>query len=309
MTQALVLGATPYAFNNVTARTLGDQAAFVEACGYRSFWLPESHFGQGSIPDPLMWLASVATATSQLRLATTSYLLPVRHPLQAAEQVAVLDQLSGGRVTLGIGRGYQGAMFQAYNVDRSKKRQLFEWSLDIMRRAWSGEPVAVEDGVEPVVLDPLPVQQPHPPIWIAAFGPKALNQAGRLGLPHLASPMETLDSLEHNFGVYQEAHRAEHQGDNPVVAIMRSVYVTDSAAETQRVRDAMSERTEHVARRKSDAVEDWAIVGEKGYVRDTIAEYRERLGLTDLVVTRLRIPGMTEQQLKGSLERVGKLVD
>ena len=303
---SVVLGATPYAFNDVTASGLAAQASFIESCGYDSFWLPESHFGQGSIPDPLMWLASVASHTERLRLATTSYLLPLRHPLQAAEQVAVLDRLSGGRVTLGIGRGYQEAMFAAYSVDRSRKRQLFEWCLDVMRKAWSGEPVSLEEGAEPVVLDPLPVQQPLP-IWVAAFGPKALAQAGRLGLPHLASPMETLTSLERNYGVYAEAHREAHGADNPVVAIMRSMFVTDSATEADRVRSAMSEQAAHVARRQSDAVEDWAIVGDRIYVRDKIDEYRDRLGVSDLVVTRLRIQGMAPDALQRSLARVAEL--
>ena len=68
-----------------------------------------------------------------------------------------------------------------------------------MIRAWSGEPITTDgDGGEAVRLAPLPVQQPHPPIWVAAFGPKAVEQAGRLGLPYLASPIESLDALVEN---------------------------------------------------------------------------------------------------------------
>ena len=96
----LHLGLTPWTFPmGRSAAELAGQARLAEQLGYESFWLPENHFtGEGAIPDPLMLLAAVAAATEHIRLATTSYLLPLRHPLQAAEQVAVLDQLSQGRV-------------------------------------------------------------------------------------------------------------------------------------------------------------------------------------------------------------------
>ena len=104
------LGLTPWIISGtVDAQSLSRQAALAENWGYESFWLPENHFtGDGAIPEPLMLLAGAAASTTKIRLATTSFLLTLRHPLQAAEQVAVLDQLSNGRVILGVGRGYAG---------------------------------------------------------------------------------------------------------------------------------------------------------------------------------------------------------
>ena len=95
------LGVTPWLGGERSAAALTEQARQAESLGYESFWLPENHFNPGAIPDPLMLLAAVAAGTSSIRLATTSYLLPLRHPIQAAEQVAVLDQLSEGRVGQG----------------------------------------------------------------------------------------------------------------------------------------------------------------------------------------------------------------
>jgi alkanesulfonate monooxygenase SsuD/methylene tetrahydromethanopterin reductase-like flavin-dependent oxidoreductase (luciferase family) len=140
------VGVTPWDFQALNARKLAEQAAAAEAMGFESFWLPENHFNPNAIPDPLMLLAAVAASTRTIRLATTSYLLPLRHPLLAAEQVAVLDRLSDGRVTLGIGRGFAPAMLKAFDVTPSEKRRLFEDCLGVMRKAWSGEPVPVGDG-------------------------------------------------------------------------------------------------------------------------------------------------------------------
>ena len=188
---ALELGLTPWDFSALTATSLAAQAAYAESLGYRSFWLPENHFNAHAIPDPLMLLAAVAASTREMRLATSSYLLPLRNPLLAAEQVAVLDQLSEGRVILGVGRGYSRETLNAFAIDPGEKRELFEWAYLRMLSAWRGEAVSLHaDGSAAVTVMPRPVQQPHPPIWVAAFGPKALAQVGRLGLPYLASPIE-----------------------------------------------------------------------------------------------------------------------
>ena len=123
MNPQLHLGLTPWNFSDLSATSLCEQARYAEECGYASIWLPENHFGENALPDPLTMLAAVAGATSTIRLGTTSYLLTLRNPLQAAEQVAVLDQLSAGRVILGIGRGYAPDMLRAFHVP-PKERSL-----------------------------------------------------------------------------------------------------------------------------------------------------------------------------------------
>ncbi|MDE0350826.1 MAG: LLM class flavin-dependent oxidoreductase [Gammaproteobacteria bacterium] len=295
----LHLGLTPWIVSGMAdAATLARQGELAESWGYQSFWLPENHFGgEGAIPEPLMLLAAVAARTRTLRLATTSYLLPLRNPLQAAEQVAVLDRLSGGRVTLGVGRGYSAQLLGAFSVAPKDKRRIFEWCLEHMIRAWRGEPVALSEGAEPVTVAPLPVQRPHPPIWVAAFGPKALAQAGSLGAPYLASPMEPLERLRDNYRRHVEACEAAGQPVPPEVPLMRSCFVSADARLVARVRDGLeaqarrmaAESDGRMARRFSTAVDDWALVGEPGAVRDRVDMYREELGMTHLVVTRLRI--------------------
>ena len=80
--------------------------------GYDSLWVPESHFGADALPEPLLLLAAMAAVTERIRLGTTSYLLTLRNAVQAAEQVAVLDQLCGGRLILGVGRGFSAPVLQ-----------------------------------------------------------------------------------------------------------------------------------------------------------------------------------------------------
>ena len=159
----LHLGLTPWNFADLSAPSLCAQAKFAETSGYDSIWLPENHFGENALPDPLTLLAAVAGATSTLRLGTTSYLLTLRNPLQAAEQVAVLDQLSGGRLILGVGRGYAPEMLRAFHVPVKEKRRIFAWTLELMRDAWAGKPVSLDgDGESAVQVYPRPFQQPQP---------------------------------------------------------------------------------------------------------------------------------------------------
>jgi alkanesulfonate monooxygenase SsuD/methylene tetrahydromethanopterin reductase-like flavin-dependent oxidoreductase (luciferase family) len=150
------------------ADTLCRQA---EAMGFHSFWLPENHFGnRRSIPSPLTLLAAVAARTMCIKPGTTSYLLPIRNPLLAAEEVAVVGQLSNGRVILGVGRGIQASMFKAFAVKARDKRALFQRHLKAMQDAWRGEPILQDEDGKLICLAPLPVQRPHPPIGVAAIG-------------------------------------------------------------------------------------------------------------------------------------------
>lgn len=290
-----------------TGQSLVDQAEIAEQLGFHSFWLPESHFSGGaSIPAPLMSLAAVASRTSRIKLGSTSYLLPIRHPLQAAEEVAVLDRLSDGRVILGIGRGFRNALFSAFNVPAAEKRKRFAKALTTMLTAWSGEAIAFEEGPEgeqqPVYLGPLPLQQPHPPIWVAAFGPLAIKQAGTLGLPYLASPMETESVLLDNYQRHRQM--AAKAGHDPIttVPVMRTLFVSRNNALLKKVRNLLTEQGRGVLRRGTEVkLEDWALIGDPHYVEDRIDHYREILAMTHLIA-RGRIPGVSDKEQLISLE-------
>jgi alkanesulfonate monooxygenase SsuD/methylene tetrahydromethanopterin reductase-like flavin-dependent oxidoreductase (luciferase family) len=171
-----------------------------------------------------------------------------------------------------------------------------------MMRAWAGESVAGEG--DAIRLDPLPVQRPHPPVWVAAFGPKALAQAGRLGLPYLASPVETLDTLERNYALHAQAAREAGHALPADIPVMRTLFVTDGGRETAELRERVHGEAQKTGRLAAEArVEDWTLIGEPGFVRERAAEYRERLGVTHLIVTRLRIGGVERARLERSAAR------
>ena len=285
------------------AGAVAAQAASLESMGYASYWLPENHFGDArSLPAPLLVLAAAAVATTRIQLATTSYLLPIRDPVLAAEEIAVIDQLCDGRLLLGLGRGIQNNLFDVMGVERRDKRTLFARNYERLLQALCGE--ALDESGS--ALGPRPLQQPHPPTWVAAMGPLALRQVGGLGLPYLASPLESLSVLEANYRLHREAAEAAGMGSISTVPVMRTVALARNAADEQRLRDALARTVPAQMADKAGAVDDWAIVGEPQRVAEKMAEYVERLGMTHLVA-RVQVSGIDETQRHHTLEKLPAL--
>jgi len=289
-----------------------EQAEIAEALNYHSFWLPESHFnGSRSLPSPLLLLAAIASRTSNIKLGTTSYLLPIRHPIVAAEEVAVLDQLCSGRLILGIGRGFQQSMFSVFGIDHRQKRKRFSAVLEQMIAAWSGQPIGeaqLEGGVvEPIYLAPLPRQNPHPPIWVAAFGPLALKQAGSLGLPYLASPMETAAVLQENYRQYREHIAASGLQPVATVPIMRTVFISEDRSKIERMRHQAQHNARASGGRQDAAnLDDWALIGDPDFVIKGLQRYRKSLGMTHLIVSG-RLAGMEAEDYLQSLQLLAQI--
>jgi len=271
-------------------------AAWADALALDSLWLPESHLRAGSTASPLLGLAAFAARTRRIRLGTSSLLISIHPPRQVAAEVATLDAISGGRVVLGLGRGFDRALFHAFGVDPRRKRDRFDEALDAILAMWA-------DAVPPL-------QRPHPPLYVAAFGPKGLAQAARRGLPYLASPLESLETLARNFALHTEQLPPGCDAAALPVAVMRTLHVAADAAEAERVQQiaeaefaALAARAGGpLASRAAGAAADRVLVGEAGEVADAIAAYRERLGL-DLLVVRpaSRVDGAAR---RASLERL-----
>ncbi len=283
-----------------------------EALGLHSVWVPEGHFRTGAMASPLLALSAIASRTRRIRLGTTSLLLPIHHPLRIAEEVAALDVLSGGRVELGLGRGFAPAVLRTFGVEARDKRDRFDEALAAILGAWEAAEQA-GPGPCPALR---PCQRPHPPLLVAAFGRKGLLQAARHGLPYLASPIETLDVLAENVALHRSALPATVDPARIPVPVMRSVFVAPSDARARAVRDALAEEAGRLGRSLPPAmargaagdVAQRALVGTASEVRDRIAAYRERLGM-DLLIVRAEIAGAQPGEMADSLAQLaGEIV-
>jgi alkanesulfonate monooxygenase SsuD/methylene tetrahydromethanopterin reductase-like flavin-dependent oxidoreductase (luciferase family) len=156
-----------------------EQACHADALGFDSVWLTEHHFSRhGIVSDSLTVLGHLAARTSHARLGTAVSVLPLHHPLRFAEAAATVDQLSGGRLDLGIGRGYQPGEFDGFGVDITEKHARFAEAVDVLKLVWStDEPVSYAGtyfSFTDAAPQPRPLQRPHPPLWVATDSPEGL---------------------------------------------------------------------------------------------------------------------------------------
>ncbi|MGE3601650.1 MAG: LLM class flavin-dependent oxidoreductase [Dehalococcoidia bacterium] len=165
------------------AQTL-EQIVFAEQLGFDAIWISEHHFlDDGYLPSLLTMAAHIVARTARVRIGTSVLLLPFHDPLRVAEDAAVVDILSGGRLDLSIGLGYRAEEFPVFGFPLRQRPSRFEENLAILRAAWRGERFTFHGRYRtiepPIRVTPPPLQQPHPPIWCAASQPVAAERAAR----------------------------------------------------------------------------------------------------------------------------------
>jgi alkanesulfonate monooxygenase SsuD/methylene tetrahydromethanopterin reductase-like flavin-dependent oxidoreductase (luciferase family) len=173
-------------------RRLLDLLASAETLGFDNIWLNEHHFDAwgGLLPSPPMLLSALSQRTTRVRLGTSITVLGLHHPLSIAEQIAMLDLLSDGRVDFGVGRGSEAYDYEAFGLEYASAQERTVEALDVILKAWSGEPVDHHGPyfeVPPVQVWPRPQQQPYPPIWFSCLSnPASFEWTARRGY-HLLS--------------------------------------------------------------------------------------------------------------------------
>lgn len=206
-----------------------------EDYGFDSVWPAEHHFSEyGWCATPALTLSYVAARTRRLRLGTGVVVLPFNNPIRVAEDFAFLDLASGGRVELGLGRGYQPHEFRGFNLDQTRSREMFNEGVEIIVKAWTEERFSFHGQfyqVEDLSVRPKPLQTPHPPIWMAAISRESFALCGRYGfnlLMGLAFGLH-VDKAAHEIEKWREALR-EH-GRDPArhkVGMLCMTYVADT---------------------------------------------------------------------------------
>jgi alkanesulfonate monooxygenase SsuD/methylene tetrahydromethanopterin reductase-like flavin-dependent oxidoreductase (luciferase family) len=160
-------------------------AVAAEEAGFDSFWVTEHHgLPDGYLPSPLTLLAALAPATTRIELGTGVLLAPLHHPLRIAEDAAVVDQLSGGRLILGLGIGYAAHEYRSFGVDPATRGSRLAALVGALRGAWTGEPFScAELDLDDVCVTPVPARAI--PIWLGGYAAAAVRRAGRIADGHL----------------------------------------------------------------------------------------------------------------------------
>jgi alkanesulfonate monooxygenase SsuD/methylene tetrahydromethanopterin reductase-like flavin-dependent oxidoreductase (luciferase family) len=170
-----------------------EEIEYGEELGFDSVWLPEHHFAvYGMLGNPMTLAAAISQRTRTMKIGTAIMVLPFQHPLRLAEDAALVDALSEGRLLLGLGRGYQPPEFHGFGIPQNASRAMFLESFEILRRALSGEKFTYKGNFwqieEPTEIFPKPLQKPHPPLYLAAISPASYEIAARLNVSLLRSP-------------------------------------------------------------------------------------------------------------------------
>ena len=254
---------------------LRQQTVLAEELGFEAMWLGEHHFGPygiGDLPNPILLGADLAARTSRIRIGQMANIAPWWHPIRLAEDLAILDNLTEGRIEVGFGRGiwpYEGPQFHA-NADPRKdaeNRELFRETIEVVRKIWSDEyfshqgenygfpagdtvfshpsyppDPAWQDGerVTRLRVTPRPYQKPHPPLWMTVSTDRSVTTAAELGLKACywqPPPLRIRQRME----LYAETRsklegRPFSLGEDQ--AVMRSTYVASSMEDARRDAEA-----------------------------------------------------------------------
>src|SRR4051812_41663886 len=245
-------------------------ACAADEAGFWSIWYTEHHFGHEGIeitPNPVLMGTDIAARTSRIRIGQAANIATFWHPLRLAEDIAMLDRLSGGRVEVGVGRGLYGREALNLNAladprDEEQNRALFEETLEIMQKAWSGEffahqgrfyefpapgvrwshplspatPDYTEDGViTKMAVTPRPLQSPVP-LWQVIDSPRSIRWAAERGIQGMFW-LPPISALKERFALYRdvasEASGREHAlGEG--IGLVRDVYVADTMEQARR---------------------------------------------------------------------------
>jgi alkanesulfonate monooxygenase SsuD/methylene tetrahydromethanopterin reductase-like flavin-dependent oxidoreductase (luciferase family) len=211
-----------------------------ERLGFASVFLVEHHFtGYGQVSASLNLLSYLAARTSRIRLGTAVVVLPWHNPVLIAEQAATLDLLSNGRLDFGVGKGYREAEFSGFCIPIAESTERFDEAMEIIRKAWSAPGRFSYSGklwrYDNIVVEPSPVQQPHPPFWLGAGSTPSIQRAAREGYNLLLDQIAPIDLIIERVAAFRaECARVERPYDPMMVGVTRGLQIVHSEEERLR---------------------------------------------------------------------------
>ena len=265
-------------------RLATEQITHAERCGFDSAWIAQHHFheGEGGLPAPFVFLAQAAVQTSRIRLGTGIVTLPLELPVRVAEDAAVTDLISGGRLEVGVGPGGNLTAFTAFGLDANDRHKLMNGNLELMRTAWAGGALPGGDKLYPA--SPTLVDR----IWQATFSVDGARRAGLAGdglmlsrtQPRSAdAPKALLSDIQNPMiDAYLEALP---KGREPRILASRTIFVADDAKEAIRLAEIGATRMRHRLAATGN-LSSGSLVG------DLIAAFDVHLGTPEQVVASLQ---------------------
>jgi alkanesulfonate monooxygenase SsuD/methylene tetrahydromethanopterin reductase-like flavin-dependent oxidoreductase (luciferase family) len=273
------------------------------------------------------WLARLTAAAPEMTLVSSVVLVPLASPVDIAEHVATLDVLSGGKFRFGAGLGYRPVEFQIFQTSLRHRARRFEEALTLMRRLWTGERVTHAGRffqLDDVALSVLPVQRPHPPVWIATNSERATRRAAVMGDAPFWSPFLGGDVLRRHHEIYREARRTAGLPPPAEVPIAREFSIGRTRAQAvDDGREGMLRKwevyAEHGLQGSLSAddkmlIDDFEVMARETFVlgdpaecADEITRYGEELGVTHMKL-RLQYPGMPHEKVMERIALTGEVI-
>jgi alkanesulfonate monooxygenase SsuD/methylene tetrahydromethanopterin reductase-like flavin-dependent oxidoreductase (luciferase family) len=218
-----------------------DQAVLAEDLGFDGVWLTEHNFtGESVYADPIPFAAALAMRTSRIRIGFAVIQMALRHPVRLATQLSLLDNLSKGRLDVGVGRGtiFNEYEFVGYGLRSHDARERMAETLEVLTRAWTDTPLDFKGkyfNLRLPELRPVPVQKPHPPIWHSVATAASFRMCGEKGVPILTARIP-VDQVGPRLKQYAEGLASSGLDDNAQKSLLRRagiwrwVYVGESRA-------------------------------------------------------------------------------
>lgn len=266
-----------------------------EELGFDSVWLEEHHGVKDHYwPSPLLGLAGIATLTDRITIGTDIMVMPFYHPVRVAEDTAMLDIMSAGRFILGAAIGYKPDEFALYQVALERRGERFEEALMLIKQLWTQEEVNFDGKyyqVQGVAIEPKPLTQPHPPLWVGGWGKLSLNRAASIGDAWIPGPTARLKKLLQAQLIYHEKLRAI--GIDPATKpapLTREVVIADTDEQARE----MAERHLMVNYRQEYGTTDWKhpLIGSEDSTPvdqfESISQDRFLVGSPDTIINELQ---------------------
>jgi probable F420-dependent oxidoreductase len=295
------------------AAELREQARVVDDTGYDSLWVAAHHFTEDIYFDNFQLLPYLAAETDDVTLGTCVAILPLHNPVQLAERLGTLDTLAEGRIVFGAGVGYREQEFSVMGVSREERGPRTTEGIELLRRLWTEDHVTYEGDVlayEDVSVNPKPVQDGGPPIWLGGGAEPALRRAGDVGDGWVIGSSALIEDIESMQATYDEALSNEPDSR----PIRREVFVaeTDERAKELSLPSLSTKYDKYQSwgspedlGEEDETFEEYAadrfLIGSPETVAAGIERYEKRLGVDHLIM-RFQWPGMPAGAATRSME-------